>query len=302
MEVATINPSAAKPQSLANSAFTKLFGIGVIGWLVAFVVVLAGAWLMVYPESIPSAFIWTMSHWWTAFGGGLLLLVAYGFFAKLPVRRALVAYSLPVLVLLALVSICLVVYPDGGFRTDLSTYLPLVILFHVLGLLWVMVGKGGGEQSLLVRAVLPALVGGLTLLGFIAVPVFTGDAFCYRDAFKFTIDKAAVVDGEIRSEATIEIRKPGNYGFVAPRYSFAEYMSAGDGDSGLEVGTITWGSAGTPAAGMTGKFPLRIVWQKGVLPPAMTELPEGEDEVFIDVCDVDESSRKIYFLAAPMKN
>lgn len=302
METSAINPSAAESQSLGTSAFLKLFGIGVIGWLIAALVVFAGSWQMYYPDSIPSAFMWTMSHWWIAFGFGLLLMVGYGVIGKLPVGRAVMAYSLPVLVLLVLASLCLAVYPDNGFRTEFSTYLPLVIMFHVLGLLWVALSRGADEQSSFTRAALPSLVGGLTLLGFIAVPVFKGDAFRYRNAFVFTINKAALIDGEIRSEATIEIRKPGNYDFVTPRYSFAEYLSSGDVDSGLDVGTITWGSAGAPTAGKTGSFPLQIVWRKGVLPPTVTELPEYENEVFIDVCDLDESNREIYFLSAPMKN
>lgn len=302
MEMSAITPPAAHSQSPATLAFTKLFGIGVTGWLVAVLVVFVGSWQLVHPESIASAFMWTMSHWWIAFGVGLLLLVAYGLIAKLPVGRASMAYLLPVLVLLGLVSLCLLVYPDDSFRNDFSTYLPLVILFHVLGLLWMALGRGAEAQSSFVRAVLPSLVGGLILLGFIAVPVFNSDAFRYRNAFVFAINKAVVTDGEIRSEATLEIRKPGNYGFVAPRCSFAEHMSSGDGDSGLDVGTISWGSAGAPTAGKTGIFPLRIVWQKGVLPATMTELPEYGHEIFISVCDADDSNREVCFLSAPLKN
>lgn len=302
VEISAIDPSVTETQGPAKSAFAKLFGVGVAGWIVATVFVFAASWKITHPESIPSAFMWTMSHWWIAFSFGLLVMAGYGLTNKLPVGRAVMAYALPVLVLVVLAALCLAVYPDNGFRTEFSTYLPLVIMFHLLGLLWVSLSRETDEQSTFTRAVLPSLVGGLIIFGFVAVPVFNGDAFRYRNAFKFTITKAAVLDGEIRSEGAIEISKPGNYEFIKPRYSFAEYLASGDVDSELDVGTITWGAAGAPTAGRTGVFPLKITWRKGVLPPNMNVLPEYENEVFIDVCDVDEGSREIYFLTAPLKN
>jgi FtsH-binding integral membrane protein len=302
MESSATHFSDADLQSPAKSSFAKVFGIGVAGWILGTLGVFLVSWITAHPDSIPSAFMWTMSRWWIGFACGLVLMVGYGLSKKLSVGRPMMAYSLPVLVLMVLASLCLAVYPDSGFRIEFSTYLPLVLMFHVLGLLWISLSRDGEERSAFARAVLPSLVGGLIILGFVAVPVFTGDAFRYRDAFKFTISKAAVVNGEIRSEGTIEIRKPGNYEFVAPRYSFAEYLSSGDADLGLDVGTITWGSAGAPTAGKTGVFPLQIVWRKGVLPATFTTLPEYENEVFLDVCDADDSNRGIYFLAAPLKN
>ncbi len=302
VEISATHPSVPETQSPAKSAFGALFGIGVAGWILASLVVFVASWQINHSESIPSAFMWTMSHWWIAFVFGLLVMAGYGLMKKLPVGRAMMAYSLPVLVLVVLAALCLAIYPDNGFRMEFSTYLPLVIMFHVLGLLWLSLSRDSEEQSTFTRAVLPSLVGGLIILGFVAVPVFTGDAFRYRNAFKFTISKAAVVDGEIRSEGAIEISKPGNYEFVTPRYSFAEYLTSDNADSGLDVGTITWGSAGAPTAGKTGVFPLKIVWRKGVLPATLTVLPEYENEVFLDVCDVDDGSREIYFLAAPLRN
>ena len=302
MEISATNPPVAETQTTAKSVFAKLFGIGVAGWIAATLVVFVASWKVVHPESVPSAFMWTMAHWWIAFAFGLLVMAGYGLAKKLPVGRAMMAYSLPVLVLVVLAAICLAIYPDNGFRTEFSTYLPLVIMFHLLGLLWVSLSREADEQSAFTCAVLPSLVGGLIIFGFVAFPVFTGDSFRYRNAFKFTITKAAVVDGEIRSEGTIEITKPGNYEFITPRYSFAEYMTSEDVGSGLDVGVITWGSAGAPTAGKTGVFPLQIVWRKGVLPASFKQLPDYENEVFLDVCDVDDGNREIYFLAAPLKN
>ncbi len=242
-----------------------------------------------------------MSHWWIGFVLGLLLMVGYGKAKKIPVGQAVLAYVMPILVLTVLALICLAIYPDTAFRLEFGTYLPLVMMFHLLGLLWVTLFRASDERSAFTRAALPSLVGGLMILGFVAAPVFTSDAFRYRNAFKFTITKAALVDGEIHSEGTLEIQKAGNFEFVAPRYSFAEYLSSGEGDSGLDVGTITWGGE-EPAEGKTGVFPMRIVWRKGVLPTSFTTLPDYENEVFLDVRDLDEGGREVHFLSAVLKN
>ncbi len=297
-----MHPPVAETQSPAKSAFAKLFGIGVAGWVAATLVIFVAAWRIIHPDSVPSAFMWTMAHWWIAFAIGLLVMAGYGLMKKLPIGRAVMAYVLPVLVLIIFAALCLAVYPDNGFRTEFNSYLPLVIMFHVLGLVWVSMSRDTGEQSAFTCAVLPSLVGGLLILGFVAVPTFTSDAFRYRNAFNFTISKVNVVDGEIRSEGAVEISKPGNYEFITPRYSFAEHLNSEEVGSGLDVGTITWGSAGAPTAGKAGVFPLKIVWSKGVLPANLTTLPDYANEVFLDVTDADDGNRPIYFLAAPLIN
>lgn len=272
------------------------------GWILGTLAVFIVAAVSVFPESVPSAFIWTMSHWWIGFILGLVLMVGYGMAKKAPVGKPVLAYVLPILVVLAVALLCLAIYPDAAFRLEFSTYLPLVMMFHLLGLLWVGIFSGSDQSPAFTRAVLPSLVGGLMILGFVAAPVFNSDAFRYRNAFKFTITKAALVDGEIHSEGTVEILKPGNFEFVAPRYSFAEYLSSGEGDTGLDVGTITWGAPGEPTTGKTGVFPIKIVWRKGVLPATFTALPDYENEVFLDVCDLDEGGREVHFLSAVLKN
>lgn len=302
VQSSAIHASGAELQSPVKAPFARLFAIGVGGWIIATVVTFIISLLTAHPDSFASAFMWTISRWWIGFAIGLLLMAGYGLARKLTVGWAVVAYALPVLILAAFASICLAVYPDNGFRIEFGTYLPLVIIFYLLGLLWVFLSRDSGDRPSFARAVLPAMVGGLMILGFVAVPVFTGDAFRYRNAFNFTITKATVVNGEIHTEGSVEIRKAGNYAFVSPRYSFAEYLAPGNMESGLDVGTITWGSAGAPPAGKTGVFPLRIVWQKGVLPASMTTLPEYQNEVSIDVCDAGDSNRGIYFLAAPLMN
>ncbi|MGL4400741.1 MAG: hypothetical protein ACRCXD_12790 [Luteolibacter sp.] len=243
-----------------------------------------------------------MSHWWIGFALGLLLMLGFGKAKNLSARRAVLAYTLPVIVVGVFALLCLAVYPDSAFRVEFGTYLPLVMMFHLLGLLWVSLFRASDERSAFTRAALPSLVGGLMILGFVAVPIFTSDAFRYRDAFKFTITKSAIVDGEIHSEGAVEILKTGNFEFVAPRYSFAEYLSSGEGDSGLDVGTITWGAVGEPTEGKTGVFPIRIVWRRGVLPASFTSLPDYENEVFLDVRDLNEGGREVHFLSAVLKN
>jgi hypothetical protein len=289
-------------QSSPKTSFAKIFGVGVAGWILGTLAVFIVAAVSVFADSIPSAFIWTMSHWWIGFILGLVLMVGYGMAKKAPVAKPLLAYVLPILVVFVVALICLAIYPDAAFRVEFNTYLPLVMMFHLLGLVWVSIFSGSDESPAFTRAVIPSLVGGLMILGFVAAPVFNSDAFRYRNAFKFTITKAALVNGEIHSEGTVEILKPGNFEFVAPRYSFAEYLSSGEGDTGLDVGTITWGAPGEPTTGKTGVFPIKIVWRKGVLPATFTTLPDYENEVFLDVCDLDEGGREIHFLSAVLKN
>lgn len=289
-------------QASPKAAFTKIFGLGVAGWVLGTLAVFVVGIVSAHPESVPSAFIWTMSRWWIGFILGLLLMVGYGKAKNLPAGRPILAYTLPVIVVAVIALLCLAVYPDVAFRHEFGTYLPLVMIFHVLGLLWLSLFRASDEGSAFTRAALPSLVGGLMILAFVAAPTFTSDAFRYRNAFKFTITKAALVDGEIHSEGTVEIQKVGNFEFAAPRYSFAEYLSSGEGDSGLDVGTITWGAVGEPTEGKTGVFPIRIVWRKGVLPASFTTLPDYENEVFLDVRDLNEGGREVHFLSAALKN
>ena len=80
--------------------------------------------------------MWAISHWWIAFVFGAVLLIARGLIAKLPFGTALAAYLLPATILAAIAGICLAVYPDRAFSSDLFGYMPLALVFYVFGFLW----------------------------------------------------------------------------------------------------------------------------------------------------------------------
>lgn len=244
--------------------------------------------------------IWTIFHGWISFLFGLATLAGYGLVKRLPVARAAFAYILPVAMLALIGGLCLLVYPDNVLREELLTYLPVVLLFYGLGLLWVMLRKEATETPALARAVIPAVVGGLVILGFVAVPVFASDAFRYRDAFTFTISSTTVKDGKLFVEGSIEIRKQGNYRFAAPRYCWAAFSDDVAAEPEVEQGQISWGASGVPQSTALGVFPLKIAWSKGVLSSAGALVDSYEDFISIEVHDPDQGEKVIYVMSAPM--
>jgi hypothetical protein len=284
----------------SQPVFSKLYTLGVVGWVVGAVIIFGLAWPLGKVDSVSNAVLWAVTHWWMAFAFGLLLLIGYGLVSRLSITRATFAYVLPVGLLIGTASLCLMIYPDGGFRVDLFTFLPLVLLFNVFGILWIALRKSDAEASSFMRAVIPTVVGGLVILGFVAVPVFGSDEFRYRDAFRFLISKTAILDGRIQCEGTIEILKPGDYEFTTPRYIWADLAMNNDPGSGIDIGTITWGGKGAPSAGAVGVFPLQIAWRKGVVLESFTELPEYENTVDIEVHNRGEDNKLIYSISTTM--
>ena len=294
------NRPVADLSPVGAASFRKLFGSGVVGWLIGMGLLFGAAWIFSKPESVPVALLWVISHWWIAFLLGLVLLVVRGLSAKASMGRAVLAYVLPVAVLAAIAGVCLMIYPDAGLRGDLFTYLPVVLVFYGFGCLWMAGSREAGDSLAFMRAVIPSLVGGLMILGFVAVPAFASDSFTYRNAFHLTVDSTRVVDGAIVSEATLEIRKPGAYGFSAPRYVWEMVESDAGSEPQTELGEIQWGAAGAPKAESPGVFPMKIVWRKGVPTGGISQLPPYEDFVVIEVRKTDEVDKLIYCVSAPM--
>lgn len=298
-ELSPSDRSGSGSASPARSSFTKLFAVGVFGWFLGGVVLFGLSWRISGADSLPAALIWTISHCWIGFLAGLVLLAAYGIAKRLPLGAAALAYALPAAVLATIAGICLWVYPDNLLREELFTYLPVVLLFYVLGLVWLLLRKTS-PAPVFACAVIPAVVGGLVILGFVAVPVFASDAFRYRDAFELQVSKTSIKDGTIQVEGSIEIRKPGNYEFSAPRYVWQEAVDSSS-ELQVEMGQITWAGAGEPKSSTVGVFPVQIVWKRGVPKQAGTaELPPYEDSVSIEVRSPEEGSRVIYSMCAPM--
>ena len=285
--------AAARPAS----GFTRLFVTGVAGWLAGMLAVFAASWGLTKPEGVSSAFMGALDRAWMAFLAGGLLMIAHAALKRLPIGRAAMAYALPVALLAGAAGICLAIYPDSAFRGDLSVHLPVVLVFYVFGACWLLLRERAAGEASFSRAVLPSLAGGLMILAFVAVPVFGSDAFRYRDAFGFSVSKPAMKDGKLLVEGRLEIRKPGNYQFSAPRYHWEAAATDGD-DIQLELGEITWGGSGAPASGATGVFPLRISWSKAV-PGARTAGWESDDDMFsLDVRSTDDGNRVVGSLNA----
>jgi len=290
------NP-AADPQTATDlRAFLKLFTAGVLGWVAGLVILFGLSWVLSRPVNVMVAIVWTISHSWGAFLFGVLVLVVHGWIAGHPLGRAGLAFILPVGLLAGIAWLCLWVYPDHALREDLLVYLPMVLMFYGMALLWIWVRRGSDDAF--ARALMPTMLGGLVILGFVAVPVFASDAFRYRNAFQFTISKMEMRDGKFVAEGTLGIREPGRYQFTAPRYFWSPDIE----ESEMEAGVITWGGAGAPQADVTGVFPLQIVWSRALCPEGAVDLGAYfEDAIQLEVRDPDKEGRVIYSLIAPMQ-
>ncbi|HSP42906.1 MAG TPA: hypothetical protein VLO11_08550 [Luteolibacter sp.] len=280
--------------SAPDGGFFKLFATGVVGWLLGMAALFGAAWIFEKPETLPIALLWMVSHSWIAFLLGLVLMVVRGATSRAALARPALAYVLPVAVLVAVALACLAVYPDVSLRGDFMTYLPVVLVFYGFGCLWLAVLGKRADGGAFLRAVIPSLVGGLIILGFVAVPAFASDAFRYRSAFKLTTDEKKIQDGTLVFSGTLEITKPGNYAFVAPRYVWAFEEEDSEADTAIEYGAIEWGEPGAPENGALGTFPLRIVWSKGVVDTGVAPLPPYEESVLLEVRDQNEGDRLIY--------
>lgn len=280
----------------SKSTFSKLFLTGLLGWVVGSLLLFGAAWPLGPSESASTATMWAISHWWIAFLFGAILLVVRGLISRLSIGTALFAYILPAASLMAVVGICLAIYPDRGFRSDLFSYIPLILIFYILGFLWMTFAPKDSEKSTFLRAVLPAVIGGIIVLGLVTVPVFRSYNFIYRNAFGLVVTKNTVSNGTMTAHAVLEIRKPGNYDFVAPRYSPYNGEESVM-DTSVELGKITWGAAGIPKEGVPGTYPLQIRWEKNIRDvksdPSYPTF--DEDVVYLEVRDPSDASKELMF-------
>jgi hypothetical protein len=277
----------------ANS-FQKLFSTGIIGWLLGSLAIFVATWTLTKPEAFSDALMSSLSYWWIAFALGFLALLVRGALIKQSLGQAVVAYLLPIAVITGAAGLCLAIYPDAGFRDELVGYLPVVLVFYVFGLVWIRVRNQ--EDNPFARAVLPPIIGGLMILAFVVVPVFSSNAFLYRNAFGFSVVKTTTPEGVVQAEAVLEIHKPGNYQFTAPQFDIGPDFSPEKAK-----GEITWGAAGEPKEGKTGTFPLQIRWNKSSSrPPEMPPMPEFMTMVILEVRDAGTPETVISTVSAPL--
>ncbi len=276
-----------------TDSFRKLFSTGVVSWISGCIALFAASWVVTKPESGAEALMWAISYSWIAFIFGFVVLVLRGVLTKESLGSSVLAYLLPAGVTTVLAMICLAIYPDEGLRRDLLEYLPVVVCFYLFGFLWMSVRKADGA---FVRAVLPPVLAGLMIIAFVAVPVFTSNAFLYRNAFEFTVLKSTNSNGTTVTEGVLEIRKSGHYQFSAPHFSLDNYGMA----SAPEAGKITWGAAGEPKQGMIGRFPIIIQWRETSPSSKMQPMPDLMNTAVLEVRNAGAPETIIYSLSAQL--
>ncbi|MEO5713978.1 MAG: hypothetical protein ABIT37_10875 [Luteolibacter sp.] len=286
-----------------QSGFAKLLATGLVGWVLGSLVLLAAGWYWAHSETIAIAAMWAITHWWAAFAFGAVLLLADSLISRLKSATALMAYLLPVALLALVAGICVAIYPDPGFRSDLFGYMALVLVFYVLGFLWMMLGRGSAGNTAFLRLVLPAMVGGLVVLSLVAMPVFTSNYFIYRKAFGLSVSKATVANGAMIADAVLEIHKPGDYTFSAPRFIFGGGIEMTEPEPAMEYGKITWGTAGPPKNGVPGTYPLQIRWGKNI-PVSLPAPPTADVEREMISLEIHNGAKQdaepIFNISAPL--
>jgi hypothetical protein len=285
--------------SVPGAAFARIFGAGAITWLAGMVLLFGVATWVVKAEPTAIALLWAISHSWIAYFFGLLVMVVVGLVtSRSALAKSIVAYVLPAGVLAGLAAACVAVYPDASLRSDLVTFLPVILVFYLAGWVWLLLKKNPAEGQTSLRAVIPSLLGGLVVFGMIAVPAFASDDFRYHKAFQVKTRSVSIQDGALIFEGTLVVTKPGNYRFVAPRYL---YGMEGSYDQEAELGDIQWGEAGSPEKGGEGSFPLRITWKRGILPGHTPDMFSYEGAVTLDVHNRDEDDKRVYSMVVGMQ-
>lgn len=276
----------------AERALPRLFKAGLVGWGLGTLIVFGLSWVVAKPGTLPLAMLWTLNHWWIAFLVGVVALVAVGVRGKLPLGRGLVAFVLPMLLLVAVAALCLAVYPNRGLREDLMTFLPVVLFFYAVAYLWMSMKRVRESGQQFVQAVFPPLVGGIAVLAGVAVPVFASNEFRYRDTFSLRVIDTRVENGLLVCDGTLAIHQPDAFNFRAPRYVWA------DEDAVTEDGKIVWGKGGEPS-GSAGEYPFQVSWTKGVPSGGVKEIGLYEDMLCFEV-RLKGDDKVVYSLCQPL--
>jgi hypothetical protein len=272
---------------------------GVGGWILGLAVLFGLCWPLASPETISNAVIWAGNLWWVAYLFGLLVLIATALLKKAPMRSALIAYIGPVAIMVALAAVCFTIYPNSGFREELMSYMAAVVIFFVLGLLWVRLQKPNDARGVILRNLVPPVFGSVIILSMVAIPVFASNAFIYRNAFTFQIQEVQYPENSLIAKCSLEIHKPGNYVFKAPLLSYLDMI-----DPTTQPGqkapncSIKWGEAGQPAAGAKGKFPFQIVCDniQGYNKEQLQAFSSSALPLFVEVRSGDESGELLFTL------
>lgn len=236
------------------------FGAGIAGWILGLLILFGLAWPLTSPDTVSNAVMWAIRYWWAAFAFGLAALVGTAVVRKIPLLKPLLAYVLPAGVMALLVLVCTLIYPHFGFREDLLSFVPVAAVFYIVSWLWITFRKESGEGIL--RAVTPPLFGGILILAWVAIPVFSSNGFIYRNAFTLEVLDVEFPEQSLVAKCVLEIRKPGDYDFKAPPLYFSEmFFPESLEQEGAAAGSVVWGDAGKPGPDATGRYPLEIRWK-----------------------------------------
>jgi len=274
----------------------KSFQTGVAVWLLAMIILFGLAYPFASPETASGALMWAFGYWWIGFLAGLGAVVLSATASKNKSGGALVAFLLPVLIVGGIAILCYTIYPTAGFASDLKGYLPMVLVFYVVGLIWMKLRSSSNQA--MPRAIVPPLVGGLLLLAFVATPVFSSNAFKFRDAFDLKFEKMTQSGEELGIDAILEVRKPGNYTFQALHYHFLDFAMEHDEDAGR--GVIEWQGGQPPAPEATGSFPLRITWTQTTPPGYEMGIDYSMYAPMLEVRDADAPKEILTTISAPL--
>lgn len=266
----TTQNDTAQNAAPSRGRIEKPFGFGILGLVLGFLALLIAAWPVAKPESFSTAIMWTIGLWPIPFLLGLVFLILGGLGDKRSLLSALTAYLLPPVALFVAALVCVAIYPSPSFTDELSGFLPVAGLFSIFGWAWMRLRASAGPGGQWLRAAMPPLFGGFMILAFVVVPVFTSNAFLYRNAFVLNVIKVERSDGGLLATCVLEVHKPGHYRFSAPSHFFMEPILM-EGEHQMPVAKIIWGAAGEPGEGADGSFPLQISWDK---------LPSYSDDLY----------------------
>lgn len=279
----------------------KPFGVGIAGWILGLLILFGLAWPLSSPETVANAVMWTLKNWWAAYALGLVALVLSALRGKIAPAVPLLAYLLPITVIVGLAMVFMLIYPNSGFREDLLSYIPVAVVFYVMSWIWISLGKD--KEPDLIKASTPPLFGGILILALVAVPVFTSNAFIYRNAFALDVLEVQRPEKSLVAKCVLEIHKPGDYEFRSPSFYYFDiiYPEMME-EQALPTASVVWGGAGKPVAGATGKYPLEIRWDnipKGELMVGAENMPEAVS-VLLEVHAPDNPDVLLYTLTGWM--
>jgi hypothetical protein len=239
-------------QSPSGRKIRLLLGLGVGGWLLATLVMVACSWGEFFTIFDTLGRLWPLNF---LFGGLVLLFVlaGLGLAKKVDAWTAfsvLGAYFVPVGLLLFGERSILGIWDNPQSRTVFADGLVPLAVYIVSLIAAGVIGRKQASDFLLAFAVPPtvlALVAGV-LSAFV---VFSSDAFVYRDAFGVRVNSATFEDGELQIDAVLYLRKEGEFGYEAIFYNFENPGFGGN------QGTLEWKN-GQPSN--AGEHPFTLTW------------------------------------------